>query len=385
MVGDYFDGADVFEMMFIAPEESKTMRPRQAKEAALFANIRKFYLAESQLGKHLADFSIECRGGEVIKAHRFLLASHSKFFEAFFRREAKNQLKLDEIEEVHMQACLDYMGTGEVDLEGGEYVQNVLEAANFLGMDCLMEECAEVICEKIDLDNCIEVACLGSYVGSELMVKTSEEFIVNHIEALQNRGLSTPSERSSADIFELPLSSFRAVLQSDDLVLHTSKGNIVPGGHREFHVLALAHRYIQAQQPQTDLKISSFLDCIRFGFYLSKTLTKPSLLMHYLKSKFHDYSEVEDRAEVISSFCQLSQDSVLTWPVMPTARARSQETFYLYDPRVRSLVRQGHHKFDQVFITSLVLVDREPYAMVRSPATGASTCRVTTSTRTSAV
>ena len=169
VVGDYFDGADVFEMMFIAPEESKTKRPRQAKEAALFTNFRNFYLAESQSGQKLADFSIECRGGEHIKAHRFLLASHSKFFEAFFRREAKNHLKLEEIEKVHMQACLDYMGTGEVQLEGGDFVQNVLEAANFLGMDCLMEECAEVICEKIDLDNCIEVACLGTAVGLGLL------------------------------------------------------------------------------------------------------------------------------------------------------------------------------------------------------------------------
>jgi hypothetical protein len=121
----------------------------------------------------------------------------------------------------------------------------------------------------------------------------------------------------------------------------------VPSGHREFSVLAVAHRWLAANT-QLSLHLSAFLDCTRFAFFLSANLEQfrlSNIVRAYLKSKFQDYEEVVDRAEVISAF----DDLALTcpWPVDPgRPRKESQETFYLYDPRVRSLARQGHSQFD---------------------------------------
>jgi hypothetical protein len=120
VVGEYFGGADIFEMVFVEAGGEVAREPRQAREAALFGNLRAFY--QQQAAESLADFSIKCRGGEIVRAHRIILASQSKFFEGFFRREEKASVALD-FEEGPVRACLGFMFTGEVDLRGGEVVQ----------------------------------------------------------------------------------------------------------------------------------------------------------------------------------------------------------------------------------------------------------------------
>ena len=113
-----------------------------------------------------------------------------------------------------------------------------------MGMDCLVDDCARVSCDNIDLENCTEIATLGVAINSKLIRDTVHKFIVDNINELNHR----------KDLDKLPRSTFIAVIESDKLVLHTSKGNVVPGAHREFMVLALAHRWLAAQ-PLGDLKL----------------------------------------------------------------------------------------------------------------------------------
>ena len=215
--------------------------------------------------------------------------------------------------------------------------------ANYLGMDCLVEDCARVICDNIDLENCTEVANLGVAINSKLIRDTVHKFIVDNVNDLIRR----------KDLYKLPRSTFIAVLESDNLVLHTSKGNVVPGAHREFMVLALAHRWIAAQaHPLDDFKkltLMAFVQCTRFRSFLAadfEQLKLPNLFRGYLKSKFQDWEEVEEREDVIRAFADQGQN--IQWPQLSSGpRSRSQETFYLYDPRAQSLARQGHQQFDQ--------------------------------------
>ena len=128
---------------------------RKTRDQALFANFRHFYLHQSESALELADFSIECRRGEVLMAHRLLLAAHSTFFQGFFRRESKDSVSLH-FESLPVRACLEFMFTGEVNLgreELGVEVrgcredppsQEVLEVANYLGVQVLVEECVQV-------------------------------------------------------------------------------------------------------------------------------------------------------------------------------------------------------------------------------------------------
>jgi len=78
------------------------------------------------------------------------------------------------------------------------------------------------------------------------------EFLVAHATELAASGRLT----------RLPEAALRRVLLSDHLVLRTARGNVVPGVHREFHVLAIAFRWLEANPSTTTL--TSLLACIRY-------------------------------------------------------------------------------------------------------------------------
>ena len=130
-------------------------------------------------------------------------------------------------------------------------------------MDCFVEDCAMVICDNVDIDNCIEVANLGVAINSKLIRETVHKFFINNLNELTRR----------KDLFKLPRSTFISLLESDHLVLLTSKGNVVTGVYREFMVLALAHRWLEAHQVQSPggekFNLPAFLQCTRFHSFLT--------------------------------------------------------------------------------------------------------------------
>jgi len=333
VVGEYYGGVDLFEMVYLQNDRKKVLN--QNKEMALFSNMKDVYMNQPELVKHLADFKIRCRNGEDIWAHKIVLASQSKFFEGFFRSEVKHSVLLD-FELEYVKSCIDYMFTAKLVMIDEESVQGILEVANYLGMNCLVDNCAEIICENIDLDNCVEVAMLANDIASEQMKMVIKKFFVDNFNQLI----------SSGHVYHLPLTTLRSVLQSNDLVVETAKGNVVPGIHREFHLLAVAHRWMKNQH-SSSLHLSHFLDCIKFGSFLSTNLEQlklPNIFRAVLKSKFQDYEEIEDRMEIISCFDDLSLTN--PWLCVAKPRKKSTETFYLYDPRSRNVIRQGHDRFD---------------------------------------
>jgi len=342
IIGTYFNGSDTFEMDFKEPTLDQSTQSYEKKCAQLFSNFKTFFTQQVSLAEDLADFTIVCAGGHQVKSHKLILASQSKFFEGFFRRESKEMVMLD-FKEEYVRICIAYMVSGEVNLDvEAEELEGVLEVANYLGMDCLVEDCARVICDNIDLENCTEVASLGVAINSKLIRDTVHKFIVDNVNELVQR----------KDLYKLPRSTFIAVLESSKLVLHTSKGNVVPGAHREFMVLALAYRWLANQaQPLGDFKkltLTAFVQCTRFRSFLAADLEQlklPNLFRGYLKSKFQDWEEVEEREDVIRAFTDQGQN--IQWPQLSGPRSQSQETFYLYDPRAQSLARQGHQQFDQ--------------------------------------
>jgi len=342
IIGTYFNGSDTFEMDFKETALAQSTQSNERRLAQLFSNFNNFFTQQESVAEDLADFTIVCAGGEEIKSHKLILACQSKFFEGFFRRESKDMVMLD-FKKEYVRICIAYMVTGEVNLNvDAEELEGVLEVANYLGMDCLVDDCARVICENIDLENCTEIANLGVAINSKLIRDTVHKFIVENVHELVQR----------KDLYKLPRSTFIALVESDQLVLRTSKGNVVPGAHREFMVLSLAHRWLAAQtQPLGDSKkltLMAFVQCTRFRSFLAANLEQlklPNLFRGYLKSKFQDWEEVEEREDVIRAFADQGQN--IQWPQLSEPRAQSQETFYLYDPRAQSLARQGHQQFDQ--------------------------------------
>jgi len=90
--------------------------------------------------------------------------------------------------------------------------------------------------------------------------------------------------------------------------------------------------------------------CTRFPSFLPG-LELPGILRSFLRTKFLDYPEVADRALILAACSQLALAGAWSGPP-PGPRDLSQETFYLYNPRQRSMARQGHPQFDQSQETS---------------------------------
>ena len=75
--------------------------------------------------------------------------------------------------------------------------------------------------------------------------------------------------------------------------------------------------------------------CPRFPSFLPG-LELPGILRSFLRTKFLDYPGVPDRAAILAACSHLALAGV--WSGAPPGpRERSQETFYLYDPRCPAL------------------------------------------------
>ena len=117
IIGTYFSGDDMFQMDFEEPAQNRSKPSTEERSAIMFGNFRSFFTNQASLADDLADFTIVCTGSnKAIKSHRLILASQSKFFEGFFRRETKDTVNLD-FKEAYVRKCINYMVTGGVDLE----------------------------------------------------------------------------------------------------------------------------------------------------------------------------------------------------------------------------------------------------------------------------
>ena len=117
IIGTYFSGDDMFQMDFEEPAQNRSKPSIEERSAIMFGNFRSFFTNQASLADDLADFTIVCTGSnKAIKSHRLILASQSKFFEGFFRRETKDTVNLD-FKEAYVRKCINYMVTGGVDLE----------------------------------------------------------------------------------------------------------------------------------------------------------------------------------------------------------------------------------------------------------------------------
>ena len=132
IIGTYFSGDDMFQMDFEEPAQNRSKPSIEERSAIMFGNFRSFFTNQASLADDLSDFTIVCTGtNKVIKSHRLILASQSKFFEGFFRRETKDIVNLD-FKEAYVRKCINYMVTGgvdlELDVESGE-LEGVLEVS----------------------------------------------------------------------------------------------------------------------------------------------------------------------------------------------------------------------------------------------------------------
>ena len=243
--GYYFGNIDnAFEMEFTSEDEK--LSPNALIPTELFGNISKTYLAKVH---QFFDFTIECNDEDTVKAHKFILAAQSKFFQAFFSHEDKNIMSLSFRKEP-TQSCIDFLYTGRIELDE-ENVQYILEVANFLEVVPLCNLCAQFLAIRLDEENIKELSNLGSMIGCDILRQSSIQYLLNNPKHLSDDRI----------IHSLPKEVLKETLKSNQLILFSPNGNIVPGIKREIMVAEIISKYLRVNNVVG--KFEYFLDCLK--------------------------------------------------------------------------------------------------------------------------
>ncbi|XP_050419429.1 kelch-like protein 40 [Patella vulgata] len=120
-----------------------------------------------------------------VPCHRNILAACSPYFRAMFTMEVcesdKRTIQLHEISPVTLTTIVDYIYTGQVDINNSN-VQSLLTAANMMQIESLTNLCIEHTGSQVDVDNCVDVFSLADVNGLEQLKSTTKQFIFDHFE-----------------------------------------------------------------------------------------------------------------------------------------------------------------------------------------------------------
>lgn len=99
-------------------------------------------------------------GGTLFSAHRNVLAANSPYFNALLSNEMKetldNTIKLDELSAKVMRSILDYMYSGEIDINK-ENALDVTVAADYMLMPDLKNKGCNFLLRKMTASNCLTI------------------------------------------------------------------------------------------------------------------------------------------------------------------------------------------------------------------------------------
>ena len=225
-------------------EEEKISK--ECLKTELFDNISKTYLKDQE---QFFDFTIDCKDKDTVKAHKFILSAQSKFFQAFFSHEDKNEVSLS-FQREPIQKCIDFLYVGKIELDE-ENVQSILEVANFLEIIPLCNLCAKFLAIRLDEENICGLSNLGSMMGCEILLTRSSQYLLSNPKLLADDKIA----------HSLPKEVLKETLKSTELVLYSQSGNIVPGIKREIMVAEIISKYLKVNN--IDGRFEYFLECLK--------------------------------------------------------------------------------------------------------------------------
>jgi len=169
-------------------------------------NLRSHMLSAPE-SQHFYDFEIECQDGVIVKCHKIILVSQTKYFEGLFRQEQaqSNKVKIQFAGDV-VKRCIHYLYTGNVDIDG-ENVQDTLIAANYLLLNDVVSICVSFILSNMDLSNCIDILNFGENYGILHIVKKATKMLSCNFQTLFMNDV--------ANLKSIPLHLFKSVITND--------------------------------------------------------------------------------------------------------------------------------------------------------------------------
>ena len=199
--------------MSICSMEKFTKEPEQT---GTFLSRMRSYIMSSSEDKHFYDFEIICGDNVVVKAHKIVLASQTKYFEGLLRQEETDSVRLDFSGET-VKTIVQYLYTGGLEITG-ENVQDLLMAANYLLITDLVSHCTKYILWNIDLSNCVEILNLADVTSNDQLIQRTLLAISSNIQEIMKK---------EENVKSIPLHLFKKVLQNENLLIRNNHGVVL--------------------------------------------------------------------------------------------------------------------------------------------------------------
>ena len=169
----------------------------------------------------LSDFTLKSEiDGKVCKAHKMILASQSKYFMVLFRNNPNICSTLLHYEHSVIDACLQGIYTGTSSLTG-DNVQDILIAADYLGVDDLFNQATDFIILHMDDTNCYDILKFGCDRGIDKMASSAASYI--------GRRLCDPG-KNIEELYSLPSEMFSKVLRSNWIIMKENASGVIMTG-----------------------------------------------------------------------------------------------------------------------------------------------------------
>ena len=162
-------------------------------------------LRKQQETSEFCDVTLEVDNGEVIRAHRAVLAANSAYFKALFGSCLVDtqvaQYKIPECSLGNVEEIIHYMYSGHIEINPGN-VQDILRVADFLCVSKLKQYCSEMLRENITDENCLYIKFLADLYNLDEVRTQVNDYVTPRLAHIM----------AKADIVELPVQFIKAVL-----------------------------------------------------------------------------------------------------------------------------------------------------------------------------
>ena len=212
-----------------------------------------------------------------IKAHRLVLSSFSKYFQALlgpnFGDGKQEEIEIPVPDESILNALINFAYSGRVDIST-ENVQDLLDGASYLDVEFVVKACSDFLKSAIDDKVCFGILQLADRYGLQELRQTAKNHVLRNFVTL-----SCENE----EFLDLPTNLFIELIQDEGICV-VIEGIVPSVEKREQAVLQAVLHYTKHDLPNRKEKLAKFLSHVRLALispsYLEEvraTCTEPAM------------------------------------------------------------------------------------------------------------
>ena len=237
---------------------------KEPEQRGTFLSRMRSYIMSSSEDKHFYDFEIKCGDNVVVKAHKIVLASQTKYFEGLLRQEETDSVRLDFSGET-VKTIVQYLYTGGLEITG-ENVQDLLMAANYLLITDLVSHCTKYILWNIELSNCVEILNLADVTSNDQLIQRTLLAISSNIQEIMKK---------EENVKSIPLHLFKKALQNENLLIRNNHGVVLSKSAGKIILTEICNNYSDinnlGQKDREDLLEITKMEGLELTFWKSNT------------------------------------------------------------------------------------------------------------------